>query len=70
MDKADLTLEVVDNAKSSSLAKLVTADDITRRLQAEQEAAIRSAEEQGALSTVDGDNQAASEDIVIVSDFV
>ncbi|KAJ2014141.1 hypothetical protein GGI14_005012, partial [Coemansia sp. S680] len=70
MDKADLTLEVVDNAKSSSLAKLVTADDITRRLQAEQEAAIRSAEEQGALSTVDGDHQAASEDIVIVSDFV
>ncbi|KAJ2053901.1 hypothetical protein H4S04_000370 [Coemansia sp. S16] len=70
MDKADLTLEVVDNAKSSNLAKPVTADDITRRLQAEQEAAIRSAEEQGALSTVDGDNQAASEDIVIVSDFV
>ncbi|KAJ2012346.1 hypothetical protein IWW57_006344 [Coemansia sp. S610] len=67
MDKADLA---VDMAGATDVPKPVTADDITRRLQAEQEAAIRIAEEQAVLSTVESDGHVENEEIVIVGDFV
>ncbi|KAJ2815390.1 hypothetical protein GGI24_006065, partial [Coemansia furcata] len=54
-DIAALVAEM-DITKLDCSANPVTADDITRRLQAEQEAAIRSAEEQAVQSIADGDN--------------
>ncbi|KAJ2456979.1 hypothetical protein GGF42_002946 [Coemansia sp. RSA 2424] len=73
MDSTNLAAEVAENsdlATAASLAKPVTAGDITRRLQAEQDAAIRSAEERDVLPTVDGEDRAADEEIVIASNFV
>ncbi|KAJ2403532.1 hypothetical protein GGI10_005706, partial [Coemansia sp. RSA 2530] len=67
MDKADLA---VDMAGATNVPKPVTADDITRRLQAEQEAAIRIAEEQAVLSTIESDGHVENEEIVIVGDFL
>ncbi|KAJ2745963.1 hypothetical protein GGI20_001727 [Coemansia sp. BCRC 34301] len=72
MDSTKLATEVAAGVDlvATRPTKPVTADDITRRLQAEQEAVTRGAEERDVVSVANGGDRVADEEIVIVGDFV